>query len=310
MKLLQLRCFVAAYEEGSLSAAAVRLNATQPGLSMRIRDLEARYGTRLFERSSSGVVATEQGRRLYTRAVQILHAVSQADDELRNTRDAIAGSVQVGLIPTFTRSVAPAALIRMRTEYPLVTVMVKEAFSDILSEDTEKGLLDFAIVPAFQEKPALVSTLIGVDQEYLARAAGSNPPIAKFVRLADMAPLHLILPTRANARRGRIDAYLADHGIAVAQIFELNAMLGTLEMIARSHWMTILPGILCMADSDGMHRWAAPISDPPLPVSYFRIEPAQQALSAAASAFAGILQQELEVALEITQMQSHQKSGY
>ncbi len=42
LDLKQIRCFVAAYEEGSFSKAALREHCTQPGLSVYIQRLETR----------------------------------------------------------------------------------------------------------------------------------------------------------------------------------------------------------------------------------------------------------------------------
>ncbi|MCC0039920.1 MAG: LysR family transcriptional regulator [Brucellaceae bacterium] len=50
MDLRQIRYFVAACEEGSLSAAATRLNCTASGVSQQMSALEARLRTGLFER--------------------------------------------------------------------------------------------------------------------------------------------------------------------------------------------------------------------------------------------------------------------
>ena len=83
MKVQQLRFFVAVYEEGSFSAGAIRVNATQSGLSMHVRQLEDRYGVALLNRSSTGVTPTEAGRTFYGRAIEVLNAVSRAEDTLR-----------------------------------------------------------------------------------------------------------------------------------------------------------------------------------------------------------------------------------
>ena len=50
MDLKQIRCFVAAYEEGSFSKAALREHCTQPGLSVYIQRLETMLAHRLFDR--------------------------------------------------------------------------------------------------------------------------------------------------------------------------------------------------------------------------------------------------------------------
>ena len=50
VNLDQLEAFAAVVELGSFSAAAARLNLTQPAISFQIRQLERRLGIRLVER--------------------------------------------------------------------------------------------------------------------------------------------------------------------------------------------------------------------------------------------------------------------
>ncbi len=297
MKLQQLRYFVAVCDEGSFSAGAQRMNATQSGLSMQVRDLEKRYGVTLLHRNASGATPTDAGRRVYKHAVRVLRAVSDAEDELRRLQGQVTGHVHAGLMPTFTGSVLPAALQRFTGQYPLVTASIHEAYSANLSEMTAKGQLDFAVVPAFEDTPSLRASTVGVDREYFVCAAQSGGVNRAPVRLADLGPLRLVLPSRANARRRRIDAYIAENGLEVSEILELDAMLGTLELVARSDWVTILPGILCSADRAGLVRHVRPIVDPPLTVTYIRIEPVARSLSDAARAFDALLCAELEKTL-------------
>ena len=91
MKLQHLKYFVAVFEEGSFSAGAQRVNATQSGLSMHVRQLEDRYQVQLLNRSSTGVTPTEAGKRFYRDAVRVLHAASEADANLRALSGAVTG---------------------------------------------------------------------------------------------------------------------------------------------------------------------------------------------------------------------------
>jgi DNA-binding transcriptional LysR family regulator len=50
LNLDQLRALTEVVALGSFSAAARRLNLTQPAVSLQIRELEARWGLRLIER--------------------------------------------------------------------------------------------------------------------------------------------------------------------------------------------------------------------------------------------------------------------
>ncbi len=294
MKLQQLRFFTAVYEEGSFSSGAARVNATQSGLSMQVRELEERFGVQLLVRSSTGVQPTEAGRRFYAQAVKVLRASAEAEDVLKRAAGAVSGQVRIGLMPTFTRAVLAPALLKFTRSHELVRVSVLEAYSSQLCLEVAKGAIDFAIVPAIDGMLQVQATPIGTDREYLVSAPEIGPTHLRPVRLRDLPPLKLVLPSRANARRVRIDAYLAANGIEVEDVLELDAMLGTLDLVSSSDWMTILPGILCAPDADGQHRSLNPIEGPVLTVDYAMIEPSSKTLSQAARAFSTILQEELD----------------
>lgn len=104
MNFRQMRAFISVYEEGSFSAAAVRENATQSGLSMQIRNLEERLGVRLFERGPQGVAATPAGRIYYARCLPILNAAQMAEEEVQALAGDIYGKLRVGVIPSLSRS--------------------------------------------------------------------------------------------------------------------------------------------------------------------------------------------------------------
>ena len=62
MELRQLRYLVRVVELGSISRAALDLDLAQSALSQQISQLESELSTRLLQRSSKGVTATEAGR--------------------------------------------------------------------------------------------------------------------------------------------------------------------------------------------------------------------------------------------------------
>ena len=70
--LRALKYFVAAYEEGSITAAAKRCYIAQPSISAAIQNLETTLNTRLFERARQGLTPTPEGEKLYPRAKDLL----------------------------------------------------------------------------------------------------------------------------------------------------------------------------------------------------------------------------------------------
>ncbi len=298
MKLQHLKYFVAVFEEGSFSAGAQRVNATQSGMSMHVRQLEDRYQVQLLYRSSKGVTPTEAGKRFYRDAVRVMRTATEAEVNLRALSGAVTGHVTVGLMPTFTRAVLGPALMRFAKDFPNVKITVREAYSAELFRQVLAGELDFAIVPAFDADMRLRASLMGTDREYLVVSCESGIVADRPVRLADLPPLDLVLPTRENVRRRKIDQYFATHGIETGRLIELDSMFTTLDLVARSDWATILPGILCLPDLAGDRRRVIAITGPELTVDYLRIEPVSVPLGEAGRAFCGVLDGELATALD------------
>jgi LysR family nitrogen assimilation transcriptional regulator len=102
------------------------------------------------------------------------------------------------------------------------------------------------------------------------------------------------VPGRQNTRRRSIEIYLAANGLRCERMLELDAMLGTLDFVSRSDWVTILPGIMMASDIEQHAVTINPIVDPVFTLDLVLIEPSRGALSPAAQHFLDILQEETE----------------
>ena len=68
-------------------------------------------------------------------------------------------------------------------------------------------------------------------------------------------------------------------------------MMGTLDLVSSSDWITIIPALLMIAEI-GRRPWSVPFIQPAAPLDLVLIEPMWRTLSAAARAFLGILRAE------------------
>ena len=78
LSLQQLRCFTAAAELGSFTAAAEALYVSQPAVADQVRRLERALGTTLFVRAGRGVVLTDAGQAFAEHALRTLGALDDA----------------------------------------------------------------------------------------------------------------------------------------------------------------------------------------------------------------------------------------
>jgi len=283
--LRQVRAVIAVCEEGSFTRAAARENATQSGISQHVAEAERTLGIKLFERAASGAVPTPAGLRYYKRCVEALGQLETAYEEARGLAGHVTGDLRVGLMPTFTRAVLAPTLGDFVPRYPDVRLHVFEGYSGLLTEMVLADELDFAVVPAFEGKVGLKSRLLVCDREILLSGARRGlAPLAP-VRLADVAPLKIIIPGPHNIRRRNLETFFQTHKVEIAALLEMDAMIGTLEFVARSDWVTILPSVISVNDIAQGSLTVSPIVDPALHAEFVVIQPTRRTLSTPARLF-------------------------
>ena len=184
---------------------------------------------------------TRAGRLFYGRAIEILKQIDHAESELRQLSGQIAAPLKVGLMPTFTRGLLAPVLNDFLGAYPAVDLTVVEAYSAVLTGMVLEGASNFAIVPAARGgRPdcELSRDRSRDPRQPPARALGASGSGAPE---GSSQPLNLVLPAPGNARRDAIEAFIAESGLRVATIVDMDAMIATLEFVRSSDHVTILP---------------------------------------------------------------------
>jgi DNA-binding transcriptional LysR family regulator len=69
-------------------------------------------------------------------------------------------------------------------------------------------------------------------------------------------------------------------------------MMGTLQFVAASDWVAILPFVMMAADLDDGRFEIGPLEDPPFHADFVLIEPARTVMSPTAALFARLLREE------------------
>jgi LysR family transcriptional regulator, nitrogen assimilation regulatory protein len=95
----------------------------------------------------------------------------------------------------------------------------------------------------------------------------------------------VIVPGPGNVRRRNLETYFHTHGVEVDAMLEMDAMIGTLEFVARSDWVTVLPSLICVNDIANGEIIVNPLADPPMHAEFVLIQPARRTLSAQARLF-------------------------
>ena len=90
-----LYVFVMVAQEGSFTKAAAKLDIAQSGVSRTVRDLEARLGVQLLNRTTRKLSLTQAGERLYQTAQESFQTLDNGLALLAHYRDTPSGTVRI-----------------------------------------------------------------------------------------------------------------------------------------------------------------------------------------------------------------------
>jgi DNA-binding transcriptional LysR family regulator len=146
-ELKQLRALQAVAETGSFSAAARRLNYTQPAVSRIVAALERELGAVLVERQCRPARLTDAGAALVRHAEEVFARLSSARSEIEAITRLDGGSVSLGTFSSAGSSFVVDALSVFRRRHPHVRVSIVEGgMPSTLVRRLRGGDLDLAVV--------------------------------------------------------------------------------------------------------------------------------------------------------------------
>lgn len=260
MELRQLRYFVRVVELGSMGRAAGDLGVVTSALSQQISRLESELSTRLLQRTSSGVVATDAGLAFLHQAQLALRHVDDAARAAQQAR--LAGHVSVGLASTTAAVLGLPFMRAMRQRYPDVRLHLVENLSGHLATMLNARQLDLAVL--FQTERARRWSVLPLLDERLfvmgLRGLAGMPratPSGK-VRMSKLAALPLILPSGSHGLRALLGAAFTRARLEPCIVAEIDGLALLMNAVSAGLGATIQPGA-ALAQLDAAQREAVDV---------------------------------------------------
>jgi DNA-binding transcriptional LysR family regulator len=227
LSLQQVRCFCAALELGSFTAAAAALRVSQPAVAEQVRKLEQLLGTDLFVRAGRGVVPTEAARGFAEHATRSLRALEDAAGSVSDLTALQTGTVSVGVFSGPLAWRLEELVASFLRDHPGLTVRLIGRNSSSIVQRVRSGELEAGLValPIDGEKldvrPIVRDEVLYVsaDPERTRRPAtieqlAATPLVFYDAESADDDPIRRQLAERAQALgvqlRPRVEVELID----------------------------------------------------------------------------------------------------
>src|SRR4051795_4910790 len=100
LTIRQLRALAVLQSAGSVTAAANRLNLTQPAVTLQLRNLQGLAGLPLIQRTGDGMVLTDAGREVLALSERIEAAMASCATSLDMMAGKTGGRISIGAVST------------------------------------------------------------------------------------------------------------------------------------------------------------------------------------------------------------------
>jgi DNA-binding transcriptional LysR family regulator len=138
----ELKAFLAVVERASFARAADHLGLSASALSHTIRQLEARLGVRLLNRTTRSVSPTMAGARLHERIAPMILEMDAAVAEAVAAMGPVAGTLRINTLGMAAKKIIAPRLGRFHRAYPnvMLDIVIDDRLSDIVAGRFDAGI--------------------------------------------------------------------------------------------------------------------------------------------------------------------------
>src|SRR5882757_9579583 len=178
----ELKAFAAVVERASFARAADHLGLSPSALSQTIRQLEARLGVRLLNRTTRSVAPTEAGSRLHERIAPMMQEMDAAVAAAVAATGRTAGTLRINTLGMAARKIIAPRLGRFHRAHPdvVLDIVIDDSLSDIVAGRFDAGIRvgrrlekDMTVIRLTPD----VKIIVAASPDYLARRGEPTSPV-------------------------------------------------------------------------------------------------------------------------------------
>lgn len=230
MTLRHLKVFLAVFHRQSMTKAAADLGMAQPPVSQAVAELEAHYGTLLFERRGRGVVPTPAGQLLATYASHVTELVDEARTSLRDLTE--NGDLRVGASQTTGAEILPRACRFFLEEFPRADLRLQVDNTARIAARLQAAELDLALVEGRVDDDRIVLEPLADDELVLVCPPGHPWTLRGRIAAADLDGGRFFVREPGSGTREAFEAALESRGLGWKAAGEIAGTPALLALVS------------------------------------------------------------------------------
>lgn len=238
MTLIELRYIVTLAQTQHFGRAAELCNISQSALSMAVRKLENDLGVLLFERSKSGIRATQMGEQIIAQARRVVTQADVITALAAADKDQLAGELGIGAIFTLGPYLLPQLIPSLKLIANQLSLNCYEGYNSDLRQKLRAGELDAILISRPFTEADIVTQEVYSEPLQLVMPPNHALAARKTIAIGDLNDQTFLLLNEKQCLREQM---LAAFPSAVNNSIECSSLDTLRHMIAHGLGISILP---------------------------------------------------------------------
>jgi DNA-binding transcriptional LysR family regulator len=212
LTIRQLRALAVLQSAGSVTAAANRLNLTQPAVTLQLRNLQALAGLPLIQRTGDGMVLTDAGLNVLALAERVEAALLDCERSLDMIAGRSGGRVSIAAVST-AKYFVPFVIAAFSRRFPKVDVTLRIGNREDIREALRGYDLDIAIMGRPPVDVQVEIRPLGKHPHVIIAAADHMLSNKKRIAVADLASESFITREIGSGTRMLMEQFFQKSGL-------------------------------------------------------------------------------------------------
>jgi len=262
----------------SFTKAAEILNMTQPAVTHQIRQLEADFNTRLFDRENNRISLTRAGEEVLSYANRIIALYGDMHESVKSITGDTSGLVTLGASTTIAEYMLPDLLGDFQKKFPDVQVRLRVANTDSVVSMVADNTIDLGVVEGEVSNQYLMvedcqpdELRVIVPPEHVLATQSSVSP-------GELLNYPFVFREEGSGTRSVIARFLEAHGLHEDQLnqpFELGSTEAIKGAVQAGMGISIVSAV-ALAKEEKLGQLVSIPTDPPVLRTFYFVRQRQK----------------------------------
>jgi DNA-binding transcriptional LysR family regulator len=291
LTIAELKAFVMVARSLSFTHAARPLGITQPALSMTIRQVEAKFGATLFDRSTRSVRLSSTGALLLPAAERLIESFERTVGGMREIAHGRLGRIAIACPEGVAAHVIAPTLARFVANHPEVMVSVHDGDAASVEQLMLSYGADFGVTGYWKPHPEFDFAPLTTDRCCIICPSDHALAAKEDVTLRDLDGVPIVALNRDAGVRRLLERTCEAAGVRLVVQFEVARVSTLIEMVAEGLCISVLTEL-----STPYNAWTSlslhPLADAGLSYPIGIVTRANRVLAPSAQLFVDALRQQ------------------